>query len=72
MVEREAEYGRSIAKWLEENFPDLKDTDGSPHPAAIAAVIRLHYLHGKGSLRKGEHGPEIRAAVKAFNKKWGL
>ena len=30
-----------------------------------AAVIRLHHRHGK--LTAGEHGPEIRAAAKAFN-----
>lgn len=38
-----------------------------PHPAAIAAVIRLHHGHGKGSLTVKGHGAEIRAAVKRAN-----
>ena len=37
----------------------------SPHYAAVAAVIRLHHVHGKGSLTVREHGPAIRQAVKA-------
>jgi len=38
-----------------------------PHPAAVAAVLRLHWRHGKGALTVREHGPEIRSAVKRAN-----
>ena len=36
-----------------------------PHPAAIAAVLRLHHTDGKLTVKT--HGPVIRAAVKAFD-----
>lgn len=38
-----------------------------PHPAAVGAVIRLHHRYGKGQLTVREHGPMIRAAVRAHN-----
>lgn len=71
MLDEQQEYGQQICDWLGENFPTLCDDRWGPHPAAIAAVIKLHYAEGKGSLRKGTHGPVIRAAVKAWDDKWG-
>jgi len=44
-------------------MPDL--CEPTPHYAAVAAVIRLHYTVGKGRLTIREHGPIIRAAVAA-------
>jgi hypothetical protein len=86
-LERQREYGQSIADWLAQKFPDLcrldervvvacrecfgdVDADAlardrTPHPAAQAAVARLHQRYGKGQLTVKEHGPEIRAAVRA-------
>lgn len=63
LLGREAQYGRDVCAWIRKHFPDLCNTDWGPHPAAIVAVIRLHHLHGKGSLRPGTHGSQIRAAV---------
>jgi hypothetical protein len=71
VLDRQAQYGEQICDWLNEHFPALKQASGRPHPAAIAAVIRLHYEHGKGSLTPGRHGSQIRGAVKAWEKKWG-
>jgi len=42
----------------------LARADG-PHPAAVAAVLKLHYQHGRRSLTVGEHGQLIRDAVAA-------
>lgn len=70
MLEQQRIYGQQIAAWLTQNFPELDRPHWGPHPAAVAAVIRLHHQHGKGRLTKREHGPEIRAAVKAWQKKW--
>jgi hypothetical protein len=64
------QYGEQIVAWLTEYFPELADEHGRPHPAAVAAVIRLHHRRGKGQLTKREHGPEIRAAVKAWAKRY--
>ncbi|GAC1603198.1 MAG: hypothetical protein NVS3B21_31650 [Acidimicrobiales bacterium] len=72
VVDQQREYGNRICDWLSESFPDLCDAKWGPHPASIAAVIRLHYAEGKGSLRKGEHGPVIRKAVRDFNKQYEI
>jgi hypothetical protein len=63
-------YGREIADWLTAHFPELRQPSGEPHPAAVAAVIRLRYRLGPGQLTRREHGPEIRAAVKAHNRRF--
>lgn len=69
-LDEQREYGEQICDWLNERFPQLRQASGRPHPAAIAAVIQLHFRVGKGQLTKSEHGPAIRAAVKAWEKKW--
>jgi len=70
-TERETEYGRSIVQWLSVNFPELCDPKWGPHPAAVAAVIRLHHVHGKQSLVKGAYGSVVRAAVAEWERKFG-
>lgn len=67
MLDEQQEYGESICDWLNERFPGLRQASGRPHPAAIAAVIRLHFRDGKGSLTRQRHGVEIRAAVDAWH-----
>lgn len=69
LLAREAKYGRDISSWLEANFPDL--CDPSPHPGAVAAVIRLHHRVGKGRLTAREHGPEIREFVAVWERRLG-
>lgn len=64
------EYDEQVVAWLREHFPDLDRPVWGPHPAALAAVFRLHRTCGKGALTVREHGPVIRAAVKAFDLKW--
>lgn len=70
LLERDRAYGEQIAEWLNHHFPDLRQPSGQPHPAAVAAVIGLHHSHGKGRLTVSEHGPEIRAAVRAWRKRF--
>lgn len=70
LVEEQREYGERICGWLSRHFPDLCEPVWGPHPAAVVAVIHLHAELGKGSLRPREHGPAIRAAVKAWEAKW--
>lgn len=68
MLEREKRYGLEIVEWLRAEFPEWnKDEGNGTHPAAVAAVIRLHFKHGKGRLTKGEHGAVIRDAVCRFD-----
>lgn len=67
LLQDQVVYGQRVSAWLVENFPDLCK-DGSPHPAAFAAVIRLHGLYGKGRLTRSQHGPMIRSAVQRFQK----
>jgi len=64
------EYAASVASWLSTHFPDLTEPTGNPHPAAVVEVIHLHYELGKGRLLPREHASRIRAAVRAFNRKW--
>ena len=52
-------YGDGEAKRLESST--------GPHPAAVAAVLRLHHTDGKLTVKT--HGPVIRAAVKAFDER---
>ncbi|MDE2103217.1 MAG: hypothetical protein KGL39_38580 [Patescibacteria group bacterium] len=70
VVQREAVYARSIVAWLDENFPEFSRPIG-PHPAAVAAVIRLDYRDGKGHRSKRAWGREIRAAVADFERRFG-
>lgn len=51
-------YGDELADQLE--------AATSPHPAAIAAVLRLHYRVGRLTVK--EHGAEIRAAVREWDR----
>lgn len=71
LLDRQREYGEQVEAWLAENFPELVRPREGVHPAARTAVYRLHYLHGR-SLTKAKHGPEIRAAVRAFDEQWGI
>lgn len=65
LMARQQRYGQDIGRWLDAEFPDLHR-----HPAAVATVIRLHFLEGKGNLTKTKHGPLIRAAVRAWDQRW--
>lgn len=67
-LEAQRSYGHDVTAWLQVKFPDL--CDPAPHPAAVAAVIRLHHQHGKGSLTAAAHGPAIRQAVAAFDTRY--
>jgi hypothetical protein len=70
LVAEQREYGQRIVMWLNENFPEFTQRSGNPHPGAVAAVIDLHYKHGKGALTRGKHGEDVRRGVKAFDEKW--
>jgi hypothetical protein len=65
-------YSMLLRSWLNENFPEFRQASGDPHPAAVSAVLRLHYEYGKGSLTKAEHGPVIRESVRRFDRKWAV
>ena len=69
-IERNRRYARQVCDWLNTHFPDLCQPSGHPHPAAAPAVFRLHHRYGKGRLTVREHGPQIRAAVKAFDQRY--
>lgn len=70
VADEQREYADSIVSWLNQHFPEFQQRLGNPHPAAVAAVIRLHYRDGKGNLTVRKHGGEVRAAVKAWRLKW--
>lgn len=70
-LEREAQYAADVVAWLRKHFPEFDRPVWGPHPAAIGAVVRLHGRDGKGTLSRSAHGPEIRAAVKAWDDRWG-
>lgn len=72
LVDEQREYANQITAWLSRHFPDLDRPGYGPHPGAVAEVIRLHHVHGKRSLTVIQHGSYIRAAVKAFDERWGL
>ena len=72
LLDSEAEYGQKIVDWLEAKMPDVCRPAYGPHPAAVAAVVRLHWRKGKGSLTVGSSGAEIRAAVQRFDERFGL
>ena len=65
LTQREARYAASIVAFLAERFADLFD-NGLPHPAAVAAVTRLHFLHGKQGLTAAEYDAPVRDAVEAW------
>lgn len=69
LLEEQDRYGESIVAWLREKLPDVCD-EGRPHPAAIAAVIRLHGRYGRGSLTPGDHGDQVRLAVKVWHQRF--
>lgn len=69
LMAREAQYGRDIAGWLEQHVPEVCRPVWGPHPAAVAAVIRLHHVHGR-TLKKA-HISEIRASVAAWEARYG-
>ena len=70
-LEHEAQYAADVVAWLRKHFPELDRPRFGPHPAAVAEVIRLHARDGNGVLTKAVHGREIRAAVVAWNTRWG-
>ena len=59
-------YGDDIQAWLKANFPEF-----GAHPAAISAVVRLHFLFGRGCLTVSEHGGQIRESVARWERRWG-
>jgi hypothetical protein len=67
-VNPDDDYAEQVNRWLRTQFPDLVDDQGHPHPAAIVAVMRLHYTVGRGRLTRTEHGPLIRGHVAYFDK----
>ena len=70
LLQREREYATSVVSWLNSNFPELRRQEGMPHPAAVAAVTRLHKRYGKGSLTRERHGDLILGAVTRFRKEY--
>lgn len=64
LMGRQVQYGQEIGDWLRQMFPEF--CSPQPHPGAVAAVIRLHYLHGRGRLTRGEHGDAIREFVSCW------
>lgn len=64
-VSQQRDYWRSLEAWLEGAFPEF-----GAHPAAAAAVMRLHRRHGRGSVTRREHGPIIRAAVDRWERRY--
>lgn len=68
LLDSQAEYGRQIAAWLERELPDVCDPRTGAHPAAVAAVIRLHHEHGRG-LTKTKHGAQIRAFIRTWEER---
>lgn len=66
-LDAQAKYAGEICSWLWQNFPEICDERFGPHPAAVAALIRLDFIHGKGSRGKSSYSREIRAAVKQFD-----
>lgn len=66
LLKEQVRYGDEIQAWLCQHFPEC-----GPHPAAIAAVVRMHFLYGKGRLTVTEHGAEIRGAVARWEGRWG-
>ena len=59
-------YADAIVASLRRHFPEFDRPVDGPHPAAIAAVIRLHWLYGK-DVAVLEHGGTIRAAVTTWD-----
>ena len=67
VADGQREYAYQIVAWLKKNFPEFDRPDWGVHPAAVAAVIRLHHRVGRGNLTKAKHGGEVRAAVSAWD-----
>lgn len=63
-LEREAEYGRRVAAFCEANF------ECGAHPAAVAAVIRAQFIHGK-SVEASVCRPFVAAAVERWDRVFG-
>jgi hypothetical protein len=64
-------YEQQIVRWLGCSFPQLIDPRWGAHPAAVAAVVRLHHACGKGHLTRREHGAAILAAVAEWDRRHG-
>jgi hypothetical protein len=71
VADTQREYGESITAWLTKHLPELDRPGWGPHPAAVAAVIRIHHRDGKTALSKSKHAAEIRQAVRDWVAKWG-
>lgn len=69
LLHEQAEYGRNIVEFIAGRYPDLCE-DGRPHPAAITAVIRTHFVRGK-HLASSEYDGPVRAAVKRWESMFG-
>jgi hypothetical protein len=69
-LDEQQAYADEIVAWLRRHFPDLDRPVYGPHPAAVVAVIRLHWRYGKDQLTKDEHGETIQAAVGKWEKQW--
>lgn len=61
LLKREAEYGQRITSFIAARYPEFVH-DERPHPAAVATVIRLHFVRGK-ELEAAEYDQPVRAAV---------
>jgi hypothetical protein len=57
-------YAAEIRDWLTRHVPEVCP-DGEPHPAAVAALIRLHHRYGREAVSARAHGAVIRAEVRA-------
>ncbi len=66
LLAQQAAYTQRCEDWLRAKFPELVNSHGRVHPAAMTAVFLLHGKYGKGTLTIAEHGPEIHARVAAF------
>lgn len=69
LLGEQRKYGDDIRDWLTQNMPEFNRPNEGPHPAAVAAVIRLHHQHGKGRITRREHGSWIRQFVKDWKKR---
>ena len=71
LIDQNIDYCDEVCGWLNATFPELRDSHGWPHPAAITAVFRLHHAEQTHALSREGHGSKIQAAVKAWEKRYG-
>src|SRR5215472_12951143 len=51
-------YADELVAWVRRHLPEVDRPRHGPHPAAVAAVIRLQWQHGK-RLSAREHGAAV-------------